>query len=126
MADEKTTLPDPERTRHRLELLSQAYRGLLTVHGGAIVALLAFIQAVQKDNQPQARIALWTILPLVLGLVLAIVFMALRYHTSYADQSGNPKWRRWRTSSFACFYGSVGLFAAAMLYLVFASLCINA
>ena len=124
MGDDNTTLGDPERTRHRLELLNQAYRGLLTIHGGAIVALLAFLQAVQRDNPSQARVVLVAMIPLVVGLTLAILFMALRYHTSLADQSGNPNWRTIRLWSFVCLYGSVGLFLFSMLYLIFSSLCI--
>lgn len=113
-----TTLQDPERTRHRLELLNQAFRGLLIIHGGGAVALLAYLQALGTTNPSLSRVVLVGILFLVLGLVLAVLFMALRYHTSLEDQSGNPKWRAWRLGAFTCLYVSLGLFAVAMLVLI--------
>ncbi len=115
---QKTTLPDPVRTEQRAEILNQAFRGLLLIHGGGAVALLAYLQAVGDKNPALSRIILVGILFLVLGLVLAVLFMAFRYHTSLEDQRGNPNWIAWRRWVFIFLYGSVAAFVFAMLVLV--------
>lgn len=124
MSEPETTLPDPERTRHRLELLNEAFKGLLLIHGGGAVALLAYLQAIGNANPSLSRVVLVGILFLVFGLVLAVLFMALRYHTSLEDQGGNPNWRAWRMGAFICLYGSLALFAVAMLVLIVGSFCL--
>lgn len=113
-----TTLQDPERTRHRLEILNQAFRGLLAIHGGGVVALLAYLQALGTGQPSLSRVVLLAILNLVIGLILAVLFMTLRYHTSLEDQRGNPTWCRVRWWSFFCLYASVVLFLIGMLVLV--------
>ena len=117
----ETTLQDPERTRHRLEILNQAFRGLLAIHGGGAVALLAYLQALGDDKPDLSRVVLTGILLLTIGLVFAVLFMTLRYHTSLEDQRQNPNWRQYRWWSFFCLYGSVSLFVAAMLVLIIGS-----
>lgn len=111
-------LADPERTRHRLEILNQAFRGLLIIHGGGAVALLAFLQALGNDNPSLSRVILWGMGFLVLGLVLSVLFMTFRYHTSLEDQSGNPNWGKWRVWVFRFLYGSVAAFVIAMAILI--------
>jgi heme/copper-type cytochrome/quinol oxidase subunit 2 len=115
---QKTTLTDPVRTEQRSEILNQAFRGLLIIHGGGAVALLAYLQAVSDKNPALSKIILVGILLLVAGLILAVLFMAFRYHTSLEDQRGNPNWRAWRRRVFVFLYGSVAAFAFAMLVLV--------
>lgn len=120
----ETTLKDPERTRHRLEILNQAFRGLLAIHGGGAVALLAYLQAIENKDPALSKIVLVGILILAFGLVLAILFMALRYHTSFEDQRGNKNWKSWRIAAFICLYTSVALFVIAILILVIGSFCV--
>ena len=119
---QKTTLADSVRTEQRAEVLNQAFRGLLIIHGGGAVALLAYLQAVGDKNPALSKIILVGILLLVVGLVLAVLFMTFRYHTSLEDQRGNPNWRTWRRWVFVFLYGSVAAFAFAMLVLVFGAL----
>ena len=116
-------LADPERTRHRLEILNQAFRGLLLIHGGGAVALLAYLQAIGESNPPLSRSILIGMLFLVLGLVFAVLFMTFRCHTSLEDQSGNPNWRSWRKYVFYFLYGSVAMFVIAMLVLIIGAFC---
>jgi hypothetical protein len=118
----ETTLQDAERTRHRLEIMNQAFRGLLAIQGGGIVALLAYLQALGNDAPHQSRLVLVTILFLVVGLTFAVLFMTFRYHTSLEDQKGNASWRCWRWWSFFFLYGSIALFFAGMLVLVVGTL----
>src|SRR5256885_304448 len=115
---QKTTLADPVRTEQRAEILNQAFRGLLIIHGGGAVALLAYLQVVGDRNPALSKIILVGILLLVIGLVLAVLFMTFRYHTSLEDQRGNPHWRTCRGWIFVFLYGSVAAFALAMLVLV--------
>lgn len=119
-----TSLQDPERTRHRLEVLNQAFRGLLAIHGGGAVALLAYLQALENKNPALSKVVLVGMLFLVFGLVLAILFMTLRYHTSLEDQRGNPNWKRYRLAGFICLYTSVAFFVIAMLVLIIGSFCL--
>ena len=98
--------------------MNQAFRGLLAIQGGGVVALLAYLQALGNEAPSQSKLVLVTILFLVVGLTFAVLFMTFRYHTSLEDQKGNPHWRRWRWWSFFFLYGSVALFLAGMLVLV--------
>ena len=118
----ETTLQDAERTRHRLEIMNQAFRGLLAIQGGGVVALLAYLQALGNDAPSQSKLVLVTILFLVVGLTFAVLFMTFRYHTSLEDQKGNVHWRRWRFWSFFFLYGSIALFLMGMLVLVIGTL----
>lgn len=114
----RTTLADPERTRHRLEIMNLAFKGLLAIHGGGAVALLAFLQAVINTNPALAKIVLAGISCLGLGLVMAVIFMTFRYHTSLEDQRQSVNWRVYRTVSFLCLYGSLAMFLVAVVVLV--------
>ena len=118
----ETTLQDAERTRHRLEIMNQAFRGLLAIQGGGVVALLAYLRALGNESLCQSRLVLVTILLLVIALTFAVLFMTFRYHTSLEDQKGNANWRRWRWWSFFFLYGSIVLFLLGMLILVIGTL----
>jgi hypothetical protein len=118
----ETTLQDAERTRHRLEIMNQAFRGLLAIEGGGVVALLAYLRALGNESLCQSQLVLITILLLVVALTFAVLFMTFRYHTSLSDQAHEPKWRRWRWWSFFFLYGSVALFLVGMLVLVIGTL----
>ena len=102
MAD-RTTLTDPERTRHRLEIMNLAFKGLLAIHGGGAVALLAFLQAVISTNPALAKIVLVGISCLGIGLFMAVIFMTFRYHTSLEDQRQSGNWKVYRTVSSYCY-----------------------
>jgi uncharacterized membrane protein len=114
----ETTLADPERTRHRLEILNQAFKGLLIIHGGGAVALLAFLQALGNQNPELSKVILVGMAFLVIGLVLNVLFMTFRYHTSLEDQGRNPNWRKWRAWAFRFLYSSVACFVFAMGVLI--------
>jgi hypothetical protein len=66
--------------------MNRVLTGLIELNGGAVVALLAFLQAMLKENKPVARVVLFGMIPLMIGLIPAIVFQTLRYFTSHADQ----------------------------------------
>lgn len=66
----------------RAELLTEGYKGLLIVNGGAAAALLAFIQAVWKEQRVLADLALVSVGFMVVGLFLAMLVPFLRYHHS--------------------------------------------
>ena len=122
--DEKTSLKDAERTRHRLEILNQAFRGLLLINGGGALALLAYLQALEHKDPELSKIILIGLAFLVVGLVTAILFMALRYHTSYEDQRGNPNWEKYRRFVLIFLYGSLAFFVVAMGVLIIGSMCL--
>ncbi len=83
--ENQSSLSDPERTRHRLEIFNQLFRGLLLVSGGGIVALFAFLQAV-TTNRCLSKVLLVGIVFLALSMVSALLFMKYRYLTSEYDQ----------------------------------------
>ena len=111
-------IKDPTRSQQRLEFLATAFRGLLAIHGGAAIALLAFLQAIYKDNPDLAKLVLVAILGPVIGLVLAIIFMILRYFTSLEDQRGNPNWKRYQKAYYVCMWMSLVCFLLSMLVVV--------
>jgi len=115
--EKKTTLHDPVLTEQRAQILNQAFKGLLAIHGGGSVALLAYLQATGNTNPALSKVILAGIFFLVVGLVLALLFMMFRYHTSIEDQRGNPNWRLWRRWNF-WFFEAVVAFVVAMLVLI--------
>ena len=66
--------------------MDRVLTGLIALNGGAAVALLAFLQAILKENKSLAQVVLYGMIPLMIGLIAAIFFQIFRYFTSRADQ----------------------------------------
>ena len=116
-----TSLQDAERTRHRLEIFNQLFRGLLLISGGGIVALLAFLQAI-RDNSPLSRVVLVGIFFLSLSLFLALLFMKYRYQTSEEDQNRSGLAMVYKSKERKCLNWSIFTVFTAMILLVLGSL----
>jgi len=113
----------------RANLLNEAYKGLLVVNGGGIVALLGFLQAIWDKSPGLAKFTLHGIAFLAIGLALALMIPFFRYHHSrYAQRKESqgetePKGIFWYIY-FVCQYSSIVFFGGGASYLVVRGLSI--
>lgn len=121
--ENKSSLPEPERTRHRLEIFNQLFRGLLIVGGGGIVALFAFLQAV-SSRPSLVKVVLVGILLLAASMVAALLFMKYRYETSEHDQFRTGKAHSYKKKERFCLNASIGLIGVAIVELVVGVWCL--
>ena len=113
----ETSLQDPVRTGHRLEILNQTFKGLLIINGGGAVSLLAYLQAIE-NNVALVKAVLAGLATFSAGLVLAILFMIFRDQTSKSDQFRKPAVMVFKRLEQVCLYGSVLAFIVAVILLV--------
>ncbi len=108
-------MPDEEdehrwQTQRRDEMWGHGVRGLLLLNGGAIVALLAFLQAIWTSAVPLIPWIVSGLIPLVFGVAAAAPIPLLRAETVlfWTDSGGRGKsmMRLYRSLTV----GSVGLF----------------
>ena len=76
-------------TEQRNDAAREGAKGLLLMNGGGAVALLAFLQAIWKDNPRLAKYIVVSIAVLAVGVLLAGVFHFFRYQASFNFQSRN-------------------------------------
>jgi hypothetical protein len=81
-----TTLNDPERTKHRVEMLNQVFRGLLLLNGGGSAVLLTFLSTLRQGQEIVAASVICGVILLGIGLLLTIAWKMLEYSTSIAHQ----------------------------------------
>ena len=126
----------PTRKEYRLSragLLTEGYKGLLIVNGGGAAALLAFVQAVWKDDKALAHLALSGISFMVCGLFFAMLVPFLRFHHSWyaereeLDRDVSRKRTRvlLRIVYSACQYLSAIAFLTGSIYLTCRALLIH-
>lgn len=113
----------------RAELLTEAYKGLLIVNGGGIVALLGFLQAIWTTSPELARTTLCGIALLALGLTTALAIPFLRYHHSHHAQRREQRREMGRKTIYWylfywCQWFSIACFGGGVLYLVINGLAI--
>ncbi|RDE24036.1 hypothetical protein DV711_00035 [Motiliproteus coralliicola] len=113
----------------RAGLLTEAYKGLLIVNGGGIVALLGFLQAIWATSPELARITLCGIALLALGLTAALAIPFLRYHHSHHAQRREQRGESGSKTIYwylfyCCQWFSIAAFGGGVLYLVINGLAI--
>ena len=75
-------------TEQRNDALREGVKGLFLMNGGGTVAMLAFLQAIWKENPQLAKYVLVCIAFLTIGVFLAGLVQFFRYHTSFNFQDG--------------------------------------
>jgi hypothetical protein len=113
----ETSLQDPVRTAQRLEILNQAFKGLLIINGGGAVSLLAYLQAIEGNTQ-LIKSVLAGISAFSAGLVFAVLFMLFRDRTSRADQFHRPSVKIFKFFEELFLYSSLLAFIVAVTWLV--------
>jgi hypothetical protein len=110
----------------RSEQLIEAFKGLIIINGGGVVALLAFLQAIWDKDYDLREIVLYGVGWMLLGLVVLPVSMLLRFHHSKLGEKhdkGEPHSRTVRlvlkVGYFGLLYVSVACFAAGAGWIVF-------
>jgi hypothetical protein len=101
--------PD-ELTKQRGEAVTEGVKSLFLMNGGAVVALLAFLQAIWTINQQLARWVIGAIALFSAGVFLAGCVQLLRYSASYNLQGGNRRWMIYRRLYLGCAYASLAAF----------------
>jgi hypothetical protein len=111
----------------RAERLSEGTKGLLLVNGGGAAALLAFIQAIWKEERELAMLSFYAVGIMAFGLFLGMLVPIFRFHHSWSAEKKeqgikyNPHVKSILRFSFQfCFYASAASFLAAVIFL---SLC---
>src|SRR2546421_4795475 len=103
----------------RSEISNEGVKGLFLMNGGGAVALLAFLQAIWKDQPFLAKFVLIGIAVMAGGLFFAGFINFFRYHASLNFQGGNTKtYHLFRCLSLSFQYISLLAFAAAIIIVV--------
>jgi hypothetical protein len=125
LAELRAAKAEPDYKTSRANLLTEAFKGLLVVNGGGVVALLAFLQAIWDKDVPLRQIVLVGIGWMLAGLVVALFSIFLRFHHSKIGEKLDKKqkhstfWRLVLKASYTgLLYGSALCFAYGSAYLV--------
>jgi divalent metal cation (Fe/Co/Zn/Cd) transporter len=100
--------------------MNRVFQGLITLNGGGAVALLAFLQAIWRNNRDDTLVyyVLWGIVWFAIGLALAVLYQIFRYHTSMAHQKGSAAYRPFQWMYRTFMYTSLVCFGVAIGTLV--------
>jgi hypothetical protein len=101
--------------RERTEVITEGVKGLFVMNGGGAVALLAFLQAIWKDQPALANFVLRGIAIMALGLFLAGFVNLFRYLASF--KSNRYTWFRNLALSLQCL--SLIAFLVAVAVVIF-------
>src|SRR4030067_3566404 len=74
-------------TEHRNDALREGVKGLFLMNGGSAVAMLAFLQAIWKENPQLAKYVIASIALFAVGVLLAGLVPFVKYHSSTYYQS---------------------------------------
>jgi hypothetical protein len=126
----------------RAQIDAETVKALLYMHGGASIALLAFLPSVFEKPvlQPLSTAVLWALFVYQVGLVCTVIHNRLRRKCSleYEAAGYKPKpcdrtWLKWLSASdgpCVCCWNilvlwlSIGLFVAASLMIVMSGLSV--
>src|SRR5437870_8101061 len=78
-------------TDQRNDALREGVKGLFVMNGGGAVAMLAFLQAIWKDNPQLAKYVIASIALLAAGVFLAGLVQIFRYNASSSFQGGRSE-----------------------------------
>jgi hypothetical protein len=101
-------------TTRRDEMMNNAVKGLLLANGGGAVALLAFLQAIWREQDAPLRSMVAALILMALGVIFAALVLLLRYITAYEHQRGSKTWCRWRKGYLSAAFGSLVMFALSV------------
>lgn len=112
-------------TEQRNEALAEGVKGLFLMNGGGAVALLAFLQAIWKEQPLLAKYVVVSIAALAVGVLLAGLVQFFRYHASFNLQGGRLRaFRIYRVLYLAAAYSSLATFLVGLLIFVSGAWCI--
>jgi len=98
-------------TDQRNDALREGVKGLFLINGGGAVAMLAFLQAIWKENAYLAKHVVAGIAFFSIGVLLAGLVQFLRYHASFSLQGGrNCAFRIYQRLYLTAAYSSLAAF----------------
>ena len=111
-------------TDQRNDALREGVKGLFLMNGGGAVAMLAFLQAIWKDNPQLAKYVIASIALLAAGVFLAGIVQFFRYNASFSFQGGKHfAFRVYRFLYLAAAYCSLAAFLVGVLIMVSGAWC---
>lgn len=119
---QKATAAD--RAKARTQIFTEAINHIILVNGGAVVALLAFLQAIWDKDRELARVILYGIGFMLMAIVVCLAIPFIRIlHSHWAQAIELPdretKSRTWLWWVYNCLaYVAIILFLAGCLYIV--------
>lgn len=96
-------MPPPDAKDYalsRAEILTEGYKGLLAVHGGAIAAMLAFASQTSIRTQAMLQAVFIAVFIFSAGLALALLIPYFRYFNSKSAEDRGPTIPRKKTVSW--------------------------
>ncbi|MBI3355996.1 MAG: hypothetical protein HY038_04360 [Nitrospirae bacterium] len=111
-------------TEQRNDALREGVKGLFLINGGGAVAMLAFLQAIWKDQPQLAKPVIECISIFAFGLFLAGLVQFFRYHASFNFQSGRSRaFRVYRCLYLGVAYSSLVAFFVSTLVVIAGAWC---
>jgi hypothetical protein len=111
-------------TEQRNDALREGVKGLFLMNGGGAVALLAFLQAIWKENPQLAKYVIASIAILAAGVFLAGLVQFFRYNASFNFQGGKLRaFRAYRFLYLAAAFSSLAAFFVGVLIMVSGAWC---
>jgi ABC-type multidrug transport system permease subunit len=111
-------------TDQRNDALREGVKGLFLMNGGGAVAMLAFLQAIWKDNPHLAKYVIASIAVLAAGVFLAGLVQFFRYNASFSFQDGKHRvFEVYRFLYLAAAYCSLSAFLLGVLTMVSGAWC---
>ena len=118
-------LQDSDFTEQRNEALREGVRGLFLINGGGAVTMLAFLQAIWKDQPLLAKYVVVCISFLAVGVFLPGLVQFFRYHASFNFQGGRlGAFRVYRFLYLAAGYTSLAMFLIGLIIVVSGAWCV--
>lgn len=121
MAESETPpgLQASDFTEQRNEALREGVKGLFLMNGGGAVAMLAFLQAIWKDQPLLAKYVVVCLTFFAVGVFSAGLVQFFRYHASFNFQAGRLyAFRRYRMLYLGAAYSSLATFLVGLLVVV--------
>lgn len=106
-------------TEQRNDALREGVKGLFLMNGGGAVAMLAFLQAIWKENPQLAKYVIGCIVFFSVGVFLAGLVQFFRYHASSNLQGDRQcAFKVYRSLYLMTAYGSLAAFLVGVSVVV--------
>lgn len=103
-------------TEQRDEAMTEGVKSLFLMNGGAVVALLAFLQAIWTTDKSLAKWVVCAMVPFAAGVFLAGCVQLFRYHASYSLEDGDrSRFETYRERYLGCAYGALAAFLVGVI-----------
>ncbi len=117
-------LQERDFTEQRNDAFREGVKGLFMMNGGGAVAMLAFLQAIWKENPQLAKYVVWCIAFLATGVFMAGLVQFFRYHASFNFQGGRHRASKvYRFLYLTTAYGSLAAFVVGVSVVVSGAWC---